>query len=112
MIANRIIQNQKTIMKGSHMLYSKNRILCIKCCNISIAETGVAECINCNIDTRLLFRKNIQCANVHISVDQNNLFRRLSNKGNQKLQGIVDLSIEKNLLFGFCMITNILEYPV
>ena len=85
-------------MKSRHMFYCQSWILRIECCNIFIAETRIAECVNFSFGTCLLLRKNIQRSDIHISVDQNNLFRSFLNKGNQKFKSVIDLSIEKNLL--------------
>ena len=60
--------------------------------------------------SRLLFRQQIQCAYIHITVNKNDVLRGFLYETCQEAEGIVNLPVKKYFLAGLCVGVNEVEY--
>ena len=103
MIGSGSVNYHKSVVKRCCMLYCQIRILCIKICNILCRQSGTWKCVKYHIHAFLFLCQDIQCHNIHISVNQHNSFAGLPDQVCNKCKSIKNLTVKENLLIIVCI---------
>ena len=97
-------------MEGIGMLDGQHWVLTVELGYVCRRQFCVAEGMDFHGYARSLFRQKVKCADVHITVNQNNILRGFLYQACQQAEGIVDLPVKKYLLAGLGMGVNEIEY--
>ena len=105
-----MVENQESVMEGIGMLDGQHWVLTVELGYVCRRQFCVAEGMDFHGYARSLFRQKVKCADVHITVNENDILRGLLYQACQQAERIVDLPVKKYLLAGFGMGVNEIEY--
>ena len=97
------VENQKAIMKSVGMLNDQCWVLAVEFGDICCCQFRIAEGVDFHVYICLFLSQQIQGADIHIAVNQNDVRRGLLYEACQQAEGIVDLAIKEYLLAGLSM---------